>query len=183
MNVAIHVQRSAKNLYSPWCLWNPRPIELWAFKSGKQTQRAAPWGGIFMNNWLWHMCVFLRFCKSYLPARAAGRGITLVSYWCSGRLLLLTGIVCLLSLPLSLCVCLPTQPGISHPGSGPHGRRDAADWSQRVFPALPGVRLHHHPAGWHVSEPLCTHASLGAKCGYCTQWSICIYQTLIYMSK
>lgn len=64
------------------------------------------------------------------------------------------GIVCLLS---PFCVCLPTQPGVSNPGSGPHGRRDAADWSQRVFSALPGVRLHHHTARRHVRETLCAH--------------------------
>lgn len=72
-----------------------------------------------------------------------------------------SGIVCLLS---PFCVCLPIQPGISHPGSGPHGRWDTADWSQRVFSALPRLRLHHHTARWHVRQPLCTHASLGAAC-------------------
>lgn len=71
------------------------------------------------------------------------------------------GTVCLLG---SFCVCLPTQLGVSHPGSGPNGRRDTADWSQRVFSALPRVWLHHHAAGWHVRESSCTHAPVGAAC-------------------
>lgn len=62
---------------------------------------------------------------------------------------------CLFTKPFLLSVC-PTQPGISHSGSGPNGRRDAADWSQRVFLSLLAVRLHHHTARRHVRAP-CVH--------------------------
>lgn len=108
--------------------------------------------------------------KSYLPASAAGKGMTVVSgVVAAAACLTPAGIVCLFS---PFCVCVPTQPGVSNPRSGPHGRRDAADWSQRVFSALPGVRLHHHASRWHVSETLCTQASVGAACR-ATQQSIC----------
>lgn len=63
-------------------------------------------------------------------------------------------IVCLLS---PFCVCLPMQPGVSNTRSGPHGRWDTTDWSQRVLSALPGVRLHHHTAGRHVRETFHAH--------------------------
>lgn len=108
--------------------------------------------------------------KSYLPASAAGKGMTVVSgVVAAAACLTPAGIVCLFS---PFCVCVPTQPGVSNPRSGPHGRRDAADWSQRVFSALPGVRLHHHASRWHVSETLCTQASVSAACR-ATQQSIC----------
>lgn len=101
--------------------------------------------------------------KSYLPASAAGKGMTVVSgVVAAAACLTPAGIVCLFS---PFCVCVPTQPGVSNPRSGPHGRRDAADWSQRVFSALPGIRLHHHASRWHVSETLCTQASVSRHAG------------------
>ena len=98
------------------------------------------------------MCVPVPVGKSSLAAPAAGKERAVVS-----RVDALAArwrrLAVFVYSALCVFVC-PTQPGVGHPGSGPHRRRDAADWSQRVFPALPGVRLHRHAARWHVSKSL-----------------------------
>lgn len=59
------------------------------------------------------------------------------------------GIVCLPDPP---SVCLSMQPGVGNPRSGPDGRWDAIDRSQRFLSALSGVWIHRHPARWNVSR-------------------------------
>lgn len=69
------------------------------------------------------------------------------------------------------------QPGVSNPRSGPHGGWDTAHWSQRVFPPLPRVRLHHHTARRHVRETLLTHTRMSLHS------SICIYRYCSYLQS
>lgn len=146
--------KTLQNLNSRPCLEKPHSTELCAFEAVNRDREVLCKVAF---SWITaaDMCVFLTVSKSYLPAGAAGKETTVVcsvgavaACWCRLALFVYSA--------LSV-VCLSTQPGVSHPGSGPHGRRDAADWSQRVFPALPGVRLHHHAARWHVRETLCAH--------------------------
>lgn len=105
------------------------------------------------------MCVCVFLWQQIMPPCRCHRQIdTILEFLVvlMPRLFVESGCHCLFNQPF-LSVCLSMQLGVSNPRSGPHRRRDAADWSQCFFSALPRIWLHHHTARWHVRESFCIY--------------------------